>query len=225
MAFGAREFGGYVLSPLRLASYDAIHQLTLHHPQALPHFNVRWQITDNQDRSFRTTQLPNPTALAQIYYAASVLRPQAMLDRFRDPTPITTAMLEDFPSPYRASVTPRPPSTANLEKFTTNRIQLRVQVRDHGILVLNEMYYPGWTAHIDGKSVPVFKANYFMRAIAVPPGDHTVVFDYRPSYQLWLLLSWFAGWGLVLWLAFLQVQPAIWAKVSRIRHHPALTPS
>lgn len=50
-----------------------------------------------------------------------------------------------------------------------------------GWLVVSDLYTPDWHATVDGEGVAVLPANAFGRAVALPPGRHTVTFDYRPQ--------------------------------------------
>ena len=50
-----------------------------------------------------------------------------------------------------------------------------------GVVAFSEIYYPGWTATVDGKDVPVGRVNYVLRALRVEPGKHEVVLEFRPS--------------------------------------------
>lgn len=47
-------------------------------------------------------------------------------------------------------------------------------------LVLADSYYPGWKVEVDGQPAPLYRADYVYRAVAVPPGTHTVRFEYKP---------------------------------------------
>ena len=49
------------------------------------------------------------------------------------------------------------------------------------MVVFSEIYYPGWTATVDGKSVEMGRVNYILRAINVPAGNHKVVLTFRPT--------------------------------------------
>jgi hypothetical protein len=56
-------------------------------------------------------------------------------------------------------------------------------------LVLNELYYPGWTAQADGLELPIVATNAVMRGVVVPPGATTLQFRYMSylhSTQSWL---------------------------------------
>ena len=49
-----------------------------------------------------------------------------------------------------------------------------------GILVLTDLWYPGWTAQVDGKVSELRRADGFFRGVPLPPGNHRVVFRYKP---------------------------------------------
>jgi uncharacterized membrane protein YfhO len=63
---------------------------------------------------------------------------------------------------------------------TTDRKRTATKLRRFGVLVLHAPYYPGWIATIDGKRVPMLRADVLFRGVEVPPGRHQVRFDYRP---------------------------------------------
>jgi uncharacterized membrane protein YfhO len=48
------------------------------------------------------------------------------------------------------------------------------------LLVMSEMFYPGWTAKLDGAGVDLWRVNYNLRGVSVPAGKHLVELNYRP---------------------------------------------
>jgi uncharacterized membrane protein YfhO len=71
-----------------------------------------------------------------------------------------------------------------ITKYQPNRIELTCNSIENQILVLSELYYPGWNAYIDGKKQQIFRADYLLRAIPVAQGNHNVVFVYKPKSLL-----------------------------------------
>lgn len=61
-----------------------------------------------------------------------------------------------------------------------NAVTIRAASESGGFLVLADTFYPGWQATLDGKLAEILRANHTFRAVALPPGEHTVVFRYLP---------------------------------------------
>ena len=68
--------------------------------------------------------------------------------------------------------------------WSPNRLALACASATPRFLVLSEMYFPGWTAAVDGAATPIYRTNYLFRGVVVPAGQHTVTFDYRPGSVL-----------------------------------------
>lgn len=103
----------------------------------------------------------------------------------------TTAVVENF------TPTIEPDSTATVE--VTNyqngaEITLDITRNTPGFLVLSEIYYPnGWVALLNGVEIPIYKTNYLLRGLQIPPGEHTLELDFRPSsFYTGVKLSWLA---------------------------------
>jgi Bacterial membrane protein YfhO len=77
---------------------------------------------------------------------------------------------------------------------TPERVEVHVRASAPSVLVLNDAYYSGWRASVDGAEAPLLAANHAVRAVSLQPGPHEVVFRYRTP-GLWL--------GLCLTLLFL----------------------
>lgn len=68
-----------------------------------------------------------------------------------------------------------------LISYGANEAKYEVESEKGGLVVFSEVYYPGWTATIDGQPTEVGRANYVLRAINVPSGKHEVVFTFDPQ--------------------------------------------
>ncbi len=67
-----------------------------------------------------------------------------------------------------------------------DRESLRIEgtTRGDALLVVNDAFWPGWEARIDGTAVPILCADSCVRAVSWPPGRHVLDMDYRPS-EVW----------------------------------------
>ena len=72
-------------------------------------------------------------------------------------------------------------AVVTLKKYEPNELTYTVESQKGGIVVFSEVYYPGWTATVDGTDTPVGRVNYILRAINVKPGKHTIVLTFKPA--------------------------------------------
>ena len=68
-----------------------------------------------------------------------------------------------------------------LKAYEPNHLVYNVTSKNGGIIVFSEIYYPGWTATVDGQQAELGRANYILRALNVKPGKHEVVLDFHPA--------------------------------------------
>jgi hypothetical protein len=82
-----------------------------------------------------------------------------------------------------------------LDRFEPHEIALTVSGQGSGFVVLSEQYYPGWRAYIDGKETHIYTVNGILRGVLTPPGNHKLVFKYRPFriYLAMLVSAAFTG--------------------------------
>ena len=77
-------------------------------------------------------------------------------------------------------ITPVANASAEIVGYGPNEILVDAKSLSDGVLVLSEVYYPGWRAWIDDRPVDVLRADYLFRAIELPAGQHRVRFLYDP---------------------------------------------
>ncbi|MGZ5272818.1 MAG: YfhO family protein, partial [Kaistella sp.] len=75
-----------------------------------------------------------------------------------------------------------PAAVLNLTKYQANELEFKTQSKTPQLAVFSEIYYPkGWKMLIDDKEVPYIKANYLLRAVHVPAGNHTIKMIFEPA--------------------------------------------
>lgn len=72
-------------------------------------------------------------------------------------------------------------STIRLTSYEPNRLVYKASTPKDGVVVFSEIYYPGWQATIDGQPVDIARADYILRAINVPAGEHTIEMWFDPQ--------------------------------------------
>ncbi len=72
-------------------------------------------------------------------------------------------------------------SIIRLTAYEPNSLDYEVTSPCGGVAVFSEVYYPGWTATVDGKPVELGRADYILRMCYIPAGRHTIHMEYKPS--------------------------------------------
>lgn len=72
-------------------------------------------------------------------------------------------------------------SLATITSYAPNQLSYSVKSGKGGVLVFSEVYYPGWTATVDGRPTRLGRVNYILRAINIKPGSHKVVLSFFPK--------------------------------------------
>jgi len=72
-----------------------------------------------------------------------------------------------------------------LVSYAPNKLDYHYKTKSNGLAVFSEIYYPkGWNAYIDDKPVTHFRADYVLRAMVLPAGEHNLVFKFEPAVYL-----------------------------------------
>ena len=72
--------------------------------------------------------------------------------------------------------------TIVLTEYEPNDLKYSYNASSEQLTVFSEIYYAdGWEAFIDGKEVPYFRVDYVLRALIVPPGEHSIEFKFHPN--------------------------------------------
>jgi hypothetical protein len=90
---------------------------------------------------------------------------------------------------------------AVITREDSRQLVIEAEAPADGFLLLADTFYPGWIAELDGKPVPIYRANLSVRAIQLPKGRHDVRFLYEaPGFFRGLRITLLAVSTLLLWL-------------------------
>lgn len=73
-----------------------------------------------------------------------------------------------------------PGSVTSVKRRPEGGLDVTTQTSREGYLLLSEVRYPGWRATVDGRQVPLERADYLITALPLPPGGHQVTYRYHP---------------------------------------------
>ena len=96
-------------------------------------------------------------------------------------------------------------SIAKLTQYKPNNLVYEVNSSKGGVVVFSEIYYPGWTATIDGQPAELGRVNYILRALRVQAGKHAVVLDFHPASLRKTETVAYVGYGILVLLIIIGV--------------------
>jgi hypothetical protein len=103
-------------------------------------------------------------------------------------------------------------SSIILTKYKPNHLTYQASASAEKLAVFSEIYYDkGWNAYVDGKPADYFRANYILRAMRVPQGNHTIEFKFEPKVITTGEKVSFAGSLIIL----LFVAFAVWSDLKK----------
>jgi hypothetical protein len=175
---------------------------------ATPRYPLRYQ--DDQYQVFE-----NPDALPRAYLVGRYEvepDPDRLLARLNDPgfDLRSTALLEKQPGGDEPFAPPAGSAMAKVTRYAATRVEIDTSAPRPALLVLTDQFYPGWVATVDGRVTEIYRANFLVRAVRVPAGQHRVVFTFSP-----------AGWPILWVLASLALMGAVVAVVRELATRPA----
>ena len=97
-------------------------------------------------------------------------------------------------------------SSIDLDIYKPNYLKYTSQTQFPALAVFSEIYYKdGWNVYIDGEKSDYFRANYVLRAMQVPAGNHTIEFKFEPKvYKIGEGISLASSVILILLLVFVS---------------------
>ena len=123
---------------------------------------------------------------ASVVYAAETIQDDAgAVARILDPAfDLRNTAVSSEPLPGLPSAPPRAAQPADIVEEGNQRVVVRAQAEAPALLVLADQWYTGWEATVDGAPAPIVRANAVLRGVPLAPGQHEIVFEFRPPALL-----------------------------------------
>lgn len=204
--------GGY--SAAKLRRYDDVinHYFmemdTVKVPRILNLLNAKYMIFGNAEQP---QPVANANANGNAWFVSDVKfvnTPNEEIDAIGVIDSKKTAVVANSDKNYFSGKQIVPDSTAHidLKKYQPNELEYSSVSKTPQLAVFSEIYYPkGWKMFIDGKEVPYIKADYLLRAVHVPAGNHTLKMVFEPEVIKTGKMISMAVFGLFLLLAALGI--------------------
>ncbi|MEM8536106.1 MAG: YfhO family protein, partial [Chloroflexota bacterium] len=194
-----RRYTDYLFSPqVEDVSYGKLSNEALLQPDnpVLPSLNVKYLLVPQelQPNLGSTFEQVYEDELVRVYENTTVYERAYFVDRVEvvsdQQAVLETVTAAGFDGQQTALVETVSPlaiseatgeATVSITDHTPNQTNLSVSTTEERLLVMSEMYFPGWHAYINGEETPIYRTNYLFRGIVVPEGEHTITFEYRPN--------------------------------------------
>jgi Bacterial membrane protein YfhO len=194
-----KSIGGYHAA--KMGIYDDLSSNQMSgRPNAavLNMLNAKWIITGEGDK---IQAVRNPEALGNAWFIKGVTFVKGPVAEMNALTNLNTKDSAVIDESFKTLVTAFEPadSTASIKQtlFDNEAITYESSSNGNNMAIFSEIFYKDWHAYIDGKVVPVIKANYVLRALVVPAGKHKIEFKFEPAiFTLSSKVSGAAGWVL-----------------------------
>lgn len=187
------SLGGYHAAKLQRYQELWERQISRFNYGVLSMLNTKYFIVPPQDDSGQLSIQQNPMALGAAWAVDSIIFADNANQELEalDSLDVSRIAVADARFQQTAAFAPfvRDSSTVYRVKLTShqpNHLVYQTDLATDSPVVFSEIYYPdGWNAYLDGKPVDYFRANYVLRAMIVPQGQHTVEFKFEPQEVIW----------------------------------------
>lgn len=163
------------------ALFNTIGPAAFDSTQVLNMLNIRYIIADESRPAFF-----NPASNGNAWFVGDVVSVASADDEITQLSDINTrsqaVIHDDFADLLPPAVAVDSAGFIALETYSPERISYISSASTDQVAVFSEIWYPeGWKAYIDGEPADFYRANYVLRAMTIPAGDHDVEFIYEPT--------------------------------------------
>jgi len=146
--------------------------------------------------------IPNPAANGSAWFVKNVVSvnsPNEELKKVCEINTLETAVIDvsRFQAP---TISFDSAAIIRVVEHQPNYLRYQSHSTVDGMAVFSEIYYPaGWIALIDGKEVTILQADYALRALAIPAGNHSIEFKFEPkAYYTGNTVTMASSWLIIL---------------------------
>ncbi len=140
------------------------------------------------DSKWKVYENPSGYPPAWIVHQAAVEPSAERLRRRLDSPDIDLHRQALLGAPLESALEPRVEGASEDVKFGAcgpNRLELTARAQTRGLLVLSEVFYPGWRATVNGQAIRIHEVDGGLRGVVVPRGENRIVLRYSP-WSFWL---------------------------------------
>lgn len=182
-----KSVGGYHAAKPRRLQELFEYQVAKNNVDVLNMLNVKYIIRQNdKGESYPAT---NPFANGNAWFVSDIKKVDSddmamkaldSLDTSTSAIVNTTAFedLKNLPDSYKLDST----ATIDIVTYKPDYVEYKSKNNNKGVAVFSEMYYPhGWKVTIDKQEASMFRVNYALRGVQLPPGEHIIEFSFDPE--------------------------------------------
>ena len=184
------SIGGYHGAKLQRYQELIDHHISPGNMDVLNMLNTKYFIVPGENQ--QPTASFNPDALGNAWFVDEIQWVEDAdeeIEALHDFDPASIALVDRRFEEKVAGVQWQMDSLAQIElvHYQPNKLRYQTSASTPQLAVFSEVYYPdGWKVFVNGEEKEHFRANYVLRAMVIPQGDHEVEFRFEPR-------SYFAG--------------------------------
>jgi hypothetical protein len=137
-------------------------------------------------RNGETIPLENPFAYGNAWFVGNVKYVDNANDEIKYVGEVDTRATAVVDKRFSSIIGEKPKcgvegSSIKLTDYAPNHLVYEADAATDGVVVFSEIYYPGWEATVDGKSVELARADYILRALPLAAGHHKIEMSFEPK--------------------------------------------
>ena len=200
-----KSIGGYHGAKLKRYQELIENHIAKGNMAVLNMLNTKYFITPKGQAQQNPSAMGNAWFVNKINIVANADAEIAALDGFN---PANSAIVDTRFSEQIIVGLDNTEARISLTEYKPNYLKYNSTTTKEGIAIFSEIYYnKGWNAYVDGDLKPYFRANYVLRGMKIPAGNHVVEFKFEPAvYHVSERIALASSVILLLLLAFVSVK-------------------